>query len=112
MEGDTTLQGEVTRYQRATMGIHILTHQLVSLKRKFNNTTWEVYNSGKRLAMADTYKHLEPHIMYGITAGGDITEDDIQHGRSQITDPWDQGLDYSNATCKWCLKRGHHTTQC
>jgi hypothetical protein len=80
--------------------VYVLTNQLMLLKRKFDDVTWEVQNSGKRLAMADTYGHLEPHALYGV------------HGIHQIMDPWEQGPNYENATCKWCLKRGHHTIQC
>jgi hypothetical protein len=112
MEGDITLWVEVTRYQRAIAKVHSLANQLTSLKRKFDNMTWEVQNSGKRLAMADAYGHLEPHALYGVQASKDITEEDKQHGIHQIMDPWEQGPNYKNATCIWCLKQGHHTIQC
>jgi hypothetical protein len=62
--------------------------------------------------MADPYGWLEPHVLYGVQADEDITEEDIQYGINQIADPWEQGPNYENATCKWCLKCGHHTTQC
>jgi hypothetical protein len=69
--------------------VHSLAHQLMLLERKFNDVTWEVQNSGKRLAMADTYGHIEPHILYGVQASKDITEKDIQYGIHQITDLWE-----------------------
>jgi hypothetical protein len=62
--------------------------------------------------MANTYGHLEPHALYGVQASEDITEEDIQYGIHQITDPWVQGPNYENATCEWCLKYRHHTIQC
>jgi hypothetical protein len=77
MEGDLTLQAEVTRYQRAIAKVHSLAGQLVSLKRKFDDTTWEVQNLGKCLAMADTYRCLEPHALYGVQVSKDITNEDI-----------------------------------
>jgi hypothetical protein len=77
MEGDITLQAEVTRYWRAIVEVHSLAGQLMLLKRKFNNMTWEVQNSGKRLAMADAYGCLEPHALYGVQADEDIMEEDI-----------------------------------
>jgi hypothetical protein len=66
MEGDITLQAEVTRYQRAMAKVHLLASQLMSLKRKFDDATWEVQNLGKILAMADAYGCLEPHMLYGV----------------------------------------------
>jgi hypothetical protein len=66
-----------------------LASQIVLMKRKFDNATWEVQNSRKRLAMADTYKCLEPHALYGVQAGEDITNKDIQYGIHQIMDPWE-----------------------
>jgi hypothetical protein len=86
MEGDITLRAEVTRYRWATAEVYSLTHQLTSLKRKFDDATWEVHDSRKRLAMADAYGCLKPHVLYGVQAGGDITADDVQHGIDQIMD--------------------------
>jgi hypothetical protein len=37
--------------------------------------------------MADAYKHLEPHTLYGVQPGEDIMDEDIQYGIHQITDP-------------------------
>jgi hypothetical protein len=62
--------------------------------------------------MANAYGCLEPHTLYGVQASKDITEEDIQHGIHQIMDPWEQGPNYENAICEWCLKHGHHTIQC
>jgi hypothetical protein len=67
--------------------VHSLANQLVSLKRKFDDMTWEVQNSGKRLAMADVYGHLESHVLYGVQATEDITKEDIQYGIQQVVDP-------------------------
>jgi hypothetical protein len=92
--------------------VHSLASQLVSLKRKFDDATWDVQNLGKRLAMVDAYGHLEPHILYSIQATDDITAEDIEYGIQQVMDPWEQGPNYENATCEWCLKQGHHTTHC
>jgi hypothetical protein len=64
--------------------VHSLASQIVSLKRKFDDATWEVQNSEKRLAMANTYGCLEPHALYRVQASEDITEKDIQHGIHQI----------------------------
>jgi hypothetical protein len=72
----------------------------VSLKRKFDNMTWEVQNSGKWLAMANAYGWLEPHVLYGVQADEDIMEEDIQYSINQVTDPWEQGPNYKNTTCK------------
>jgi hypothetical protein len=112
MDGDVTLRAEVVRYQRAMAEVHSLTSQLVSLKRKFDNAMWDVQNSGKRLAMVDAYGHLEPHILYRVQATDNITAKDIEYGIQQVVDPWEQGPNYKNAMCEWCLKQGHHTTQC
>jgi hypothetical protein len=76
MDRDIMLWVEVVRYWRAIAEVHSLTSQLVSLKRKFNNATWEVQNSGKRLAMADAYGCLELHVLYGVQATEDITNED------------------------------------
>jgi hypothetical protein len=112
MDGDVTLRAEVVRYWRAIAEVHSLASQLVSLKRRFDDATWDIQNSGKRLAIADTYGHLEPHVLYGVQATDDITAEDIEYGIQQVMDPWEQGPNYENATCEWCLKRGHNTTQC
>jgi hypothetical protein len=104
MDRDVTLWAEVVRYRRAMAEVHSLASQLVSLKRKFDNATWDVQNSGKRLAMADAYGHLEPHILYGIQVTDDITAEDIEYGIQQVMDPWEQGPNYENVTCEWCLK--------
>jgi hypothetical protein len=104
MDGDVTLQAEVVRYRRAIAEVHSLASQLVSLKRKFDDVTWEVQNSGKRLAMADAYGRLKPHMLYGVQVTEDITDEDIQYGIQQVVDPWEQGPNYENATCEWCLK--------
>jgi hypothetical protein len=77
MEGDITLQAEVIRYHRAMAKVHSLAHQITLLKRNFDNANWEVHNSRKRLAMVDTYGHLKPHILYGVQADEDITEEVI-----------------------------------
>jgi hypothetical protein len=84
MEGDITLRAKVTQYQCTTAEVYSLIHQLMSLKRKFNNPTWEVHDSRKRLAMADAYRHLKPHVLYGVQVGGDLTQDDVQHGIDQV----------------------------
>jgi hypothetical protein len=80
--------------------VHLLAGQLVSLKRKFDDMTWEVQNLEKQLAMADAYGCLEPHVLYGVQPDGDITEEDVQYGIHQVTDPWEQGPNYENATCE------------
>jgi hypothetical protein len=112
MDRDVTLQAEVVRYQRAMAEVHSLTSQLVSMKRKFDDVMWDMQNSGKRLAMVDTYGRLEPHVLYRVQVTDDITAKDIEYSIQQVVDPWEQGPNYENATCEWCLKRGHHTTQC
>jgi hypothetical protein len=112
MDGDVTLWAEVVRYRRAMAEVHSLASQLVSLKRKFDDARWDVQNSGKRLAMVDAYGRLKPHVLYGVQATDDITAEDIEYSIQQVMDPWEQGPNYENATCEWCLKRGHHTTQC
>jgi hypothetical protein len=80
MDGDVTLWAKVVRYRRAMAEVHSLTSQLVSLKRKFDDATWDMQNSGKRLAMADTYGHLEPHVLYSVQATDNITAEDIEYG--------------------------------
>jgi hypothetical protein len=62
--------------------------------------------------MADAYGCLKPHILYGVQVTEDITNKDIWYGIQQVVDPWEQGPNYKNLTGEWCLKRGHHTTQC
>jgi hypothetical protein len=104
MEGDITLRGEVVCYRRAIAKVHSLLQQLVSLKRKFNDATWDVQNSRKRLAMVDTYGRLEPHVLYGVQVNEDITAEDLEYGIAQVTNPWEQGPNYENAMCEWCLK--------
>jgi hypothetical protein len=47
MKGDITLRAEVMRYWRATAEVHSLASQIILLKRKFDDATWEVQNSGK-----------------------------------------------------------------
>jgi hypothetical protein len=75
MEGDITLRGEVICYQRAIAKVHSLLQQLVSLKRKFDDATWDMQNLGKRLAMANAYRHLEPHVLYGVQTSKDTVAD-------------------------------------
>jgi hypothetical protein len=104
MEGDIMLRGEVIWYQRAITKVHLLSQQLVSLKRKFDNVTWDMQNSGKRLAMADAYGWLKPHVLYGVQASEEITMEDIKYSIAQVMDPWEQGPNYENMTCEWCLK--------
>jgi hypothetical protein len=89
MDGDITLRAKVTRYRRAIAKVHSLASQLVSLKRKFNDVTWDIQNSGKRLAMANAYGHIEPHILYGVQVNKDITAEDIEYGIVQVTNPWE-----------------------
>jgi hypothetical protein len=36
------LRVEVVGYQRAIAKVHLLSHQLVSLKRKFDDAMWDV----------------------------------------------------------------------
>jgi hypothetical protein len=56
----------------------------VSLKRKFDDATWEVQNSRKRLAMANVYRCLELHMLYGVQASKDITDEDTQYNMACI----------------------------
>jgi hypothetical protein len=44
----------------------------MTLKWKFDDATWEVQNLGKCLAMADAYRRLEPHALYGVQVSEDI----------------------------------------
>jgi hypothetical protein len=62
--------------------------------------------------MANAYGRLEPYTLYGVQVNEDITEEDIQYSIHQIMDPWEQGPNYENVTCEWCLKHRHHTIQC
>jgi hypothetical protein len=86
MEGDITLWAEVIRYHRAMAKVYSLAHQITSLKRKCDGANWEVHNSEKRLAMADAYGCLEPHVLYGLQADKDITSV-LKSGSVQFFDP-------------------------
>jgi hypothetical protein len=46
--------------------------------------------------MVDAYSCLESHVLYGVQATEDITDEDIQYGIQQVMDPWEQGPNYEN----------------
>jgi hypothetical protein len=112
LEDDITLISEVERYQAAKVEARGIANQMATLKRKFDNVKWEVYDSVKKLSAADAYNCIEPHALYGVQSDDNFSNEDIQKGLDQITDPWQQGDDDLNSTCRWCYKYGHDAVNC
>jgi hypothetical protein len=43
--------------------------------------------------------HIEPHVLYGVQPNENLSNEDIQKGLDQVTDPWQQADDDLKATC-------------
>jgi hypothetical protein len=72
---------------------------MASLKQKFDEVNWDVYNSVKKLSAANAYTHIEPHTLYRVQPDDGLSNEDIQKGLDQITDPWQQGGDDLDSMC-------------
>jgi hypothetical protein len=74
---------------------------MASLKCKFDEVNWDVYDSIKKLSAANAYTHIKPHMLYGVQSDDSLSHKDIQKELDQITDPWQQGDDNLDSTCWW-----------
>jgi hypothetical protein len=85
---------------------------MTNLKRKFDEVNWDAYDSVKRLSAANAYNRIKPHVLYGVQPNERLSNEDIQRGLDQVTDPWQQADDDLEATCRWCKEYGHNATNC
>jgi hypothetical protein len=112
LEDDISLIAEVERYRAAKAEARSLANQMTNLKRKFDEVNWDVYDSVERLSAANAYNRIKPHVLYGVQPNECLSNEDIQKGLDQVTDPWQQADDDLEATCQWCKEYRHNTTNC
>jgi hypothetical protein len=53
----------------------------------------------KKLSAVNTYNRIKPHMLYGVQPDKGLSNEDIQRGLDQVTDPWQQVDDDLKATC-------------
>jgi hypothetical protein len=112
LKKDITLKAEVWRYRSARCALKKQAAHLGQLRRKFEDTQWELQDSLKALSRANTFKRLEPCIQYKVAIDDNIPLQDRLDGINKINDPWAEGPCEVNVKCLWCCHLGHTTHRC
>jgi hypothetical protein len=53
---------------------------MATLKQKFDEVSLDAYDSVKKLSTANTYNHIEPHVLYEVQSDEGLSNKDIQKG--------------------------------
>jgi hypothetical protein len=61
-EGDLSLVAEVQRYRNALYNVQLSARRMVQARQKLDDAQWAMRDSANRLAAANAYQRVEPHI--------------------------------------------------
>jgi hypothetical protein len=110
-EGDLSLTAEVQRYRNALYDVQLSARRMVQARQALDDAQWAVRDSANRLAAANAYQRVEPHIF-----SDPVRDQFLDDGQALNTfhayyrrNPIARRIE---SDCKWCGALTHDTQAC